>query len=77
MDDRENTRSSNLNCRFLFLAWALFEVRNSLKPCTSAARQRLKEKHGGHNWQQRRHSGQPQRPLNSPSQHCRSWCSRL
>ena len=35
MEERLNTRSSSRNCRFLFLAWALLEVRNSLKPCSS------------------------------------------
>jgi hypothetical protein len=36
MEEREKTRSSSLNCRFLFLAWALLEVKNSLKPCMAA-----------------------------------------
>lgn len=35
MEEREKTRSSNRNWRFLFLACALLEVRNSLKPCAT------------------------------------------
>lgn len=33
MEEREKTRSSSRNWRFLFLACALLDVRNSLKPC--------------------------------------------